>query len=69
MAEHGVTACKVIIEDIFAISILPEKIEMAAHQVGVQGSKVQKKKKKKKKKKEKKKYHFIIASLKAINNH
>ena len=66
VAEHGVAACEVIIEDIFAISILPEKIEMAAHQVGVQGSKVQKKKKKKKKKK---KYHFIIASLKAINNH
>ena len=63
VAEHGVAACKVIIEDIFAISILPEKIEMAAHQVGVQGSKIQKNKKKKKK------YHVIIASLKAINNH
>ena len=57
-------ACEIVIEGIFAISILPEKIEMAAHQVGVQGSKIQKKKKKKKKK-----YYFIIASLKTINNH
>ena len=47
VAEHGVAACEVIIEDIFAISILPEKIEMAAHQVGVQSSGIRKKKKKK----------------------
>ena len=63
VVEHGVAACEVVIEEVFAINILPEKIEMAARQVGVQGSKIQKNKKKKKK------YHVIIASLKAINNH
>ena len=47
VAEHGVAACEIVIEGVFAISILPEKIEMAAHQVGVQGSGIRKKKEKK----------------------
>ena len=55
-------ACEIVIEGIFAISILPEKIEMAAHQVGVQSSRIRKKKKKTRN-------NAIIASLKSINNH
>jgi len=37
-----VTACEVIIEGKFAIGILPEKIKVAAHQVGVQSSGIRK---------------------------
>ena len=55
--EHRVTACEVVIERIVAIGILPEKIEVAAHEVGVQSSGM------------KKKLHFIITSLNINNKH